>query len=259
MVGERRVSLREVSKARQPEASVAPAAMRVRPPAPTLEDLTECLHFALGDGRIWLNNKRMVLMQTHVLGRLRAEVIGALGEAGARALFTRVGYEQGRSDAATIRERWADQDMADLFAAGPRIHTLEGFVKVTTLKIDFDMGAATYDGEFLWHDSSEADEHLAAFGLATDPACWMQTAYASGYVSELLGAAVVFRETECRATGAPLCRCTGRHAAAWGDARAEEIVPPGPVRPRFAATAGVTLIAPETVFFSHDTVLGRDV
>uniref|UniRef100_UPI001F0248E0 sigma-54 interaction domain-containing protein n=1 Tax=Oryzibacter oryziterrae TaxID=2766474 RepID=UPI001F0248E0 len=35
----------------------------------------------------------------------------------------------------------------------------------------------------------------------------------------------------------PLCRCTGRHAAAWGDARAEEIVPPGPVRPRFAATA----------------------
>ncbi|MFW8584591.1 XylR N-terminal domain-containing protein [Rhizobium beringeri] len=40
--------------------------------APTLTELTEALHFALGDGgRIWLNDQRMVLIQSLVLGRLR--------------------------------------------------------------------------------------------------------------------------------------------------------------------------------------------
>ena len=37
--------------------------------APTLTELTEALHFALGDGRIWLNDQRMVLIQSLVLGR----------------------------------------------------------------------------------------------------------------------------------------------------------------------------------------------
>ena len=43
--------------------------------APTFEDLTEVLHFALGDGRIWLNDQRVVLMQSSVLGRIREEII----------------------------------------------------------------------------------------------------------------------------------------------------------------------------------------
>ena len=45
--------------------------------APTFEDLTEVLHFALGDGRIWLNDQRVVLMQSSVLGRIREEIIDA--------------------------------------------------------------------------------------------------------------------------------------------------------------------------------------
>ncbi len=37
---------------------------------PTLEDLTECLFFALGDGRIWLNDQRMLLFHANTFGTL---------------------------------------------------------------------------------------------------------------------------------------------------------------------------------------------
>ena len=56
------------------------------------------------------------------------------------------------------------------------------------------------------YDSGEADEHIAAFGLSTDPVCWMQTAYATGYTSQLFGKLVLFREVECRGMGAANCR-----------------------------------------------------
>ena len=47
--------------------------------APTLADLAGALQFALGDGRIWLSDERMVMMQTQVLGNLRREVISRVG------------------------------------------------------------------------------------------------------------------------------------------------------------------------------------
>ncbi len=188
---------------------------------PTLEDLTECLFFALGDGRIWLNDQRMLLFHANTFGRLRRELIDALGIERARAMFTRVGYQQGARDAQFIRKRWPDKDLTHAFGAGPRMHTLEGFVKVTTRRFEYDLERGHYHGEFLWHDSSEADEHIAAFGLSTDPVCWMQTAYAAGYTSQLFGKLILFRETECRGMGAPHCRLLGQPAAVWGDVSEE--------------------------------------
>ena len=188
---------------------------------PTLEDLTECLFFALGDGRIWLNDQRMLLFHANTFGRLRRELIDALGIERARAMFTRVGYQQGARDAQFIRKRWPDKDLTHAFGAGPRMHTLEGFVKVTTRRFEYDLERGHYHGEFLWHNSSEADEHIAAFGLSTDPVCWMQTAYAAGYTSQLFGKLILFRETECRGMGAPHCRLLGQPAAVWGDVSEE--------------------------------------
>ncbi len=188
---------------------------------PTLNDLAECLFFALGDGRIWLNDQRMLLFHANTLGALRREMVEAMGLERARAMFTRIGYQQGARDAQFIRERWPDNDLTHAFAAGPRMHTLEGFVKVTTLRFEFDVEKGYYFGEFLWHDSSEADAHIAAFGLSTDPVCWMQTAYATGYTSLLFGKLVLFREVECRGMGAANCRLIGQPAAAWGDTSVE--------------------------------------
>ncbi|MBR0689730.1 sigma 54-interacting transcriptional regulator [Bradyrhizobium manausense] len=184
---------------------------------PTFDDLAESLHFALGDGRIWLNDQRMVLMQSQVLGRLRAEIIDAFGVEAAKAIFMRVGYMQGARDAALIQKRFPNEDLTHALAAGPRVHTLEGFVKVTTRHFEFDRDKGTYFGEFYWDDSSEAAEHLASYGPATEPVCWLQIGYPSGYTTKLFGKPVIFREVECAGMGASRCVVIGQHADAWGD------------------------------------------
>lgn len=184
--------------------------------APTLTDLTEALHFALGDGRIWLNDQRMVLIQSLVLGRLRQEIIDAFGIETAKSLFMRVGYIQGVRDAELIQKRFPQEDLTHALAAGPRVHTLEGFVKVTTKQFQFDLRKGTYFGEFYWDDSSEAAEHISTYGIASEPVCWMQTGYPSGYTSTLFGRPVIFREVECAGMGASRCLVVGQHADAWG-------------------------------------------
>lgn len=183
--------------------------------APTLSDLTEALHFALGDGRIWLNDQRMVLMQSLVLGRLRQEIIDAFGLETAKGIFMRVGYMQGVRDAELIQKRFPPETLTHALAAGPRVHTLEGFVKVTTKQFRFDLQKGTYFGEFYWDDSSEAAEHLASYGIAAEPVCWMQTGYPSGYTSTLFGRPVIFREIECAGMGAARCLVVGQHADGW--------------------------------------------
>ncbi|MBR0687806.1 sigma 54-interacting transcriptional regulator [Bradyrhizobium manausense] len=185
--------------------------------APTFDDLAESLHFALGNGRIWLNDQRMVLMQSQVLGRLRTEIIDAFGLETAKALFMRVGYMQGTRDAALVQKHFPNEDLTHALAAGPRVHTLEGFVKVTTRHFEFDRDKGIYFGEFYWDDSSEAAEHVASYGISTEPVCWMQVGYPSGYTTKLFGSPVIFREIECAGMGAPRCIIVGQHADAWGD------------------------------------------
>ena len=185
--------------------------------APTMADLTESLFFSPGDGRIWLNDQRMVLWHSSSFGHLRRELIDIVGLERARGMLTRAGYVSGARDAQVVRERWPDSDAAAVFMAGTRLHALEGVVKVTPQTFDFDIDRGTYEGEFLWEHSSEDDEHIGAFGIGTEAACWMQVGYAMGYVTTLFGRLVVFREIECRAMGASVCRVIGRHAEAWGD------------------------------------------
>ena len=186
---------------------------------PRLADIAECLFFSPGDGRIWLHDQRMLLMHSSALGTLRRELIDSLGLERARGLLTRTGYESGARDAQLVRQRWPDGDLTCLFMAGVQMHALEGVVKVEPIEFVIDVDNGTYHGEFLWHHASEDDEHIAAYGLGTEPACWQQLGYAMGYVTTMLGRPVVFREVECRAMGASVCRVVGRNAEAWDDAR----------------------------------------
>jgi DNA-binding NtrC family response regulator len=183
---------------------------------PTLADLASALQFALGDGRIWLSDERMVMMQTRVLGHLRREVIQSLGIDAARSLFYRTGWLQGKHYADLVRKRFNQQDLTAALAAGPRLHTMEGFVKVTTKRFEFDIARGHYHGEFHWHDSTEATEHLAHFGVSDCPTCWMQVGAPAGFTTALLGQPVIFREVECVGQGAERCVVIGRNAAAWG-------------------------------------------
>ncbi len=185
--------------------------------APTLRDLTESLVFSPGDGRIWLNDQRMVLWRSSTYGGLRSELIASMGQEQARSLLTRVGYAAGARDAELVRRMWPDSDPANAFHAGPRMHKLEGIVRPETIRFEFDIARGDFYADFWWHDSSEDDEHIAAFGIGTEPACWMQVGYASGYAIAFMGKLIVYREVACRASGAEVCRITGRPADEWDD------------------------------------------
>ncbi|WP_053144448.1 sigma-54-dependent Fis family transcriptional regulator [Pseudomonas sp. P97.38] len=212
------ISLAELSRGTQKQP--ARGASEQLPPgaAPTLQDLTECLMFSPGDGRIWLNGARMLLMHNSGVGALRRELIESMGLARARGIMLRTGYHCGARDAALIKERFPEADILALFAAGPIIHAIEGAVKVEPVHFEFDMNLGTYYGEFLWHHSSEDDEHIAQYGIGTEPACWMQTGYAIGYTSAMVGRLILYREVECRSTGSSICRLVGKPAEEWDDA-----------------------------------------
>lgn len=182
---------------------------------PTLRDLTESLVFSPGDGRIWLNDQRMVLWRSSTYGGLRSELIASMGQEQARSLLTRVGYAAGARDAELVMRLWPDSDRSNVFHAGPRMHKLEGIVRPETISFEFDIAQGDFFAEYLWHDSSEDDEHIAAFGIGTEPACWMQVGYASGYASAFMGKMVIYREVACRASGAESCHIIGRPADQW--------------------------------------------
>ncbi|WP_428240798.1 sigma 54-interacting transcriptional regulator [Gynuella sp.] len=184
---------------------------------PTLEDLTECLRFSPGDGRIWLNDQRMQLIHTSSFGVLRREIIEAFGIKRARGIMTRTGYASGARDAELIRKRWPGAELTSVLIAGTQLHALEGAVQVETLNIDVDAKKGHYEGEFLWHHCTEDEEHIATYGIGSEPACWWELGYAMGYVSGLVGSLVIFREVECRAMGHSVCRIIGKTAKHWGN------------------------------------------
>ena len=228
----KRISLAELARlasARQAEAEEAGAPQRPLPLTgfdvsdssqaghPTVADLSECLFFSPGDGRIWLQDQRMLLLHSDALGSLRRELIDSIGLDQARGLLTRAGYVSGARDAQMVRQQWPDADPTSTALAGTRLHALEGSVRVELVHASYDAVSGAYDGEFLWHNSIEDDEHIAAYGVGGSPACWMQVGYATGYVSTLFGRLVVFREVSCRSSGDALCRVIGKSAELWDD------------------------------------------
>ena len=185
---------------------------------PTLRDLTEALMFSPGDGRIWLNDQRMVLLRSSTYGAMRSELIASMGQDQARSLLTRVGYSAGARDAEMVRRLWPDSDPANTYHAGPRMHKVAGFVRPETIRLEFDIERGDFLAEYTWNDSAEDEEHIAAFGIGTEAACWMQVGYASGYASAFMGKMIVFREVACQSMGAEACQITGRPADQWADA-----------------------------------------
>ncbi|MHB0775544.1 sigma 54-interacting transcriptional regulator [Halomonas sp. WWR20] len=176
---------------------------------PTLHDLTEGLRFTPNDGRIWFDDRRMVLFGANSFGALRRELIEALGPTGARSLLMRVGFSAGAADAAFVRKHWPLSDEAGVLTAGERLHAVMGMVKVETVRRDHDIPNGVFDAEFLWHASAEAAEHIKAYGLSREPVCWMQLGYASGYASAFYGKRVIYRELECAGCGSSYCRIVG--------------------------------------------------
>ena len=190
---------------------------------PTVRELLSSLVFNPVDGTIRLNGGRIVIQRAAVGVELRRELIRLLGPQEARVFLIRLGFLSGQADARFVRTSWPNLDIGDAFTAGTRLHTFSGVVRVETIYNDFDFRTKRFAGEFLWHDSVEAAEFRRQ-RHATEPVCWTQLGYASGYASEFFDALVVYKEVECLAAGDSHCKVVGKLADVWGPGDPEVIL-----------------------------------
>lgn len=190
---------------------------------PDIADLMAKLRFSPSDGRIWLDEQRMLLIHTSAMGVLRRELIESLGLDRARGLLTRMGYNSGAHDAEMARKLRPNGSIADMFIIGPQLHALEGIVSVEPVRVEIDIEKGKHYGEFLWKNSSEDEEHIRMYGIGAEPVCWMQIGYACGYTTVFMGRPILYREVECRALGHPQCRIIGQPVEEWGAEARDEL------------------------------------
>ncbi|MEG0243639.1 MAG: XylR N-terminal domain-containing protein, partial [Pseudomonas sp.] len=77
---------------------------RAPEPAPALKDLTERVRFLGTEGKIWLDEQRMLLVQAAMMAGMRRELIEMLGVERAKGFFLRLGYQSGLKDAELARK-----------------------------------------------------------------------------------------------------------------------------------------------------------
>lgn len=180
-------------------------------------DLVAKLRFSLRDGRIWLDTERVALVHISTLASMRRGLIGKLGSEAARGVLVRMGYASGTRDAALGRKLRPQRDMREAFLVGAQLRLLQGVVSMTPVRLDIDMSTGKFYSEFVWFESFEVDAHIADYGMASEPICWMQLGYACGYSSSFIGRTIVYKEVECRATGSDVCRIIGKPVEEWDD------------------------------------------
>lgn len=184
-----------------------------------LMDLASRLHFSPSDGRIWLDNRRMLLVDSYAMGALRMELVESLGIHAARGLMTRMGYACGTRDAVfALKVRASEDDFRAAFLAGAQLHALEGMVQTHAAELLIEPDRGKFYADFIWRDSSEGEIHINNYGIGSEPACWMQVGYTCGYASVFLGRPILFREVQCAAMGHEHCRVIGKPADEWEDA-----------------------------------------
>lgn len=200
------------------KAGDPPAECLMSEPDPlAAQELRSRLRFLPDSGQIWLEQQRMIMIHAEAMGELRRELVDTLGRERARGVLTRMGYASGVRDAGFARRLYPTASDAEVFVVGPQLHNLEGIVNVRPVKVEMNVARGICEGEFIWENSFEADVHRGLYGIDTEPACWMQIGYATGYTSELFGQLVLFREVECTACGDRHCRIIGQPAERWED------------------------------------------
>jgi DNA-binding NtrC family response regulator len=167
--------------------------------------LLELLKADEESGVIRFKHRRMLIFDADAMGLLRKELVDRLGLERARRILTRFGYACGYRDALTSKELFDRQSDDDWWAAGPRLHQLEGIVQVRMLRSHLDRRRGVLEAKAEWLHSYEAEQHLKHIGPSDSPVCWTLTGYASGHATAVFGGEVCAFETECVGKGDARC------------------------------------------------------
>ncbi|MFD2645194.1 sigma-54-dependent Fis family transcriptional regulator [Pseudomonas japonica] len=183
-----------------------------------LKDLTERIHFLGSEGKIWLDEQRMLLMQASAMGSLRRELIEMVGEERAKGFFLRLGYQSGLKDAELARKLRPHSSDLEMFLIGPQLHSLKGMVNVRPVTMDIDIEAGTFYADIEWLDSFEVENHQTEQLHSDQAICWTLLGYAISYSSFFMGRQILYKEVSCRGCGDRICRIIGKPAEDWEDA-----------------------------------------
>lgn len=138
---------------------------------PAFKDLTGQIRFVEKEGKIWLGQQRMLLLQLSALSAVRREMIESIGVERAKGFFLRLGYKSGLRDAELARKLRPDASALEMFYAGPQLHSLKGMAKVRPLEIRIDQESGAFYADLEWENSFEV-ESCRAEGLHSDqPVC----------------------------------------------------------------------------------------
>jgi DNA-binding NtrC family response regulator len=168
-----------------------------------------------GKGKLSMLNRPGIFTDLEALAVERKQWVEMLGLNLARALRYRLGFEQGRREAARHYAVYAQNSRLAL-QAGPVFAQIQGRFVVEPVKFEFDLSSRTLYRELTLQASAEGLAHRMAFEDGHDSACWTVAGYLSGQVSEIVGRHVVTLETECCAKGDSVCRFISRLEPEWG-------------------------------------------
>ncbi len=178
-------------------------------------DLMTMLRPEPEQGRLFLNSKRVLVVNTAAMGTLRKDLISSLGLDRTRGFLTRYGWSCGYHDALDLKDHFPSEQ--EWFWAAPFLHTLEGVALARVTHSEVDKSSGTFHVEGVWTNSYESEQHLLHFGLHSAPVCWTLCGYAGGYGSAYMGRRVLYREVTCVGRGDPECRFVGKALSEWGD------------------------------------------
>jgi anti-anti-sigma regulatory factor len=155
------------------------------------------------DAEALLDRESRVLLDPVFLASLHAEMEGELGDETASRMLLQMGFLHGLQDA--IRALTRD---AKAGALHPPLR-----IDCRVRRGDGPPGAIELEG--CWPSGQEASGRVSALGASTVAICALSAGYTSGWLSGTLGADLIAVETECSATGRPVCRFVVREACVW--------------------------------------------
>ncbi|MEH6501727.1 MAG: XylR N-terminal domain-containing protein [Pseudoalteromonas distincta] len=94
-----------------------------------MQDLSSQIRFVAAEGKIWLGEQRMLLMQLSTLASFRREIISLIGVERAKGFFLRLGYQCGLMDAELARKLRPAMREEEVFLDGPQLYALKGWSK----------------------------------------------------------------------------------------------------------------------------------
>jgi len=180
-----------------------------------LENYKNFLEFYPGDGLIKLQGDRKLIVSAKAMGNLRTELINTFGIEIAKGVLLKYGYECGYQDGINIKEKFKGRSYRELIFAGPKMHMLQGIVKVTPVSLNIALEKNEFEFEAIWNNSYEAEQHKNHYGISKVPVCWTLSGYASGYCTAIIGRKVLSVEKKCEGKGDDSCRVSIRLFESW--------------------------------------------